>query len=298
MTFSIVARCERTKQLGVAVASHALAVGRTVPWARAGVGVVATQAMPGEWYGPRLLDGLDDGRPLREILDQELAADSGREHRQIIAVDCKGETVLHTGARCIGTAASVASPGFAVAGNMLTSRNVVAQTQVQFESSEGSLATRLVAALRGGEEAGGDIRGRQAAALIVVQSQPTGDLATDIVVDLRVDDHHDPILELSRLVELAEAHAIWRRALSDVLSGRVDAGEAAVLMRGAQEAFGSNPEPTFWEGVTLYVAGRQEEAKAIFEDLGRIDVGWINLLENLVAAGIVPAELLDDKPPG
>ena len=202
MTFSIVGRDAEARQLGVAVASKFLAVGAVVPWLEAEVGAIATQAQANTRYGPDGLALLRGGADADEALAAVLAADPGRDDRQAGIVDARGRGATHTGAKCMAWAGGRVGAGYAVQGNILSGPEVVAAMAAAFESSTGSLADRLLQALAAGDAAGGDRRGRQSAAIAVVA--PGGGYGgnDDTLVDLRVDDHVNPVPELRRLYEI------------------------------------------------------------------------------------------------
>ena len=206
VTFSIVARSADGESWGVAVASKFLAVGSVVPAAVAGIGAVATQALANVTYKGLALSHLDDGATAQVALDRLLEEDEGREHRQVGIVDCDGGAASHTGAECIDWAGGYVGPGVAVQGNILAGPEVVDAMRAAWESSaaEPTLARRLLLALRAGDAAGGDSRGRQSAALLVVQDGAGYEGGDDIAVDLRIDDHADPCAELARLLDLNE----------------------------------------------------------------------------------------------
>lgn len=204
MTFSIVARSADGQSWGVAVASKFLAVGSAVPAAVAGVGAIATQAWANVAYKGIALAHLDEGATAAIALQRLLDEDDGRDHRQVGIVDVDGQAASHTGASCLEWAGGVTGDGYAIQGNILTGEEVVAAMQAAFVASdeEAPLAHRLMAALRAGDAAGGDARGRQSAALLVVRDEAGFDGRDDIEVDLRVDDHTSPIDELERLLGL------------------------------------------------------------------------------------------------
>ena len=206
MTFSIVARSDDGESWGVAVASKFLAVGSAVPAAVAGVGAIATQAAANVAYKGEALAHLDEGATAEVALQRLLDDDEGREHRQVGIVDLDGGAATHTGSECYDWAGGVTGPGFAIQGNILTGPEVVEAMRVAYEASAGEpLERRLLAAMRAGDAAGGDRRGRQSAALLVVRDGAGYDGNDDIAVDLRVDDHAAPLAELRRLL------ALWRR---------------------------------------------------------------------------------------
>jgi uncharacterized Ntn-hydrolase superfamily protein len=208
MTFSIVARSEDGESWGVAVASKFLAVGSAVPAARAGAGAVATQAWANVAYKERAITLLDHDATAEVTLALLLETDQGREHRQVGIVDAQGNAATHTGEECLHWAGGRTGPGVAVQGNILVGPEVVEAMLATWERSDGTLARRLLAALRAGDAAGGDARGRQSAALYVVREGAGYDGRDDVAVDLRVDDHADPCGELERLVDLHEWYLV------------------------------------------------------------------------------------------
>lgn len=201
-TFSIAAFDPETDSLGVAVQSKFLAVGAVVPWARAGVGAVATQAMANFNYGPRGLDLMAQGRTAEETVERLTSADEGRDHRQLGVVDASGRAATFTGPGCFDWAGGVTGDHYAAQGNILVGRETVDAMAGAYEGTEGDLAARLLAALDAGQDAGGDSRGRQSAALLVVREDGGYGGDNDHVIDLRVDDHPDPIKELIRIRDL------------------------------------------------------------------------------------------------
>jgi len=201
-TFSIVAWDPETGDLGVAVQSKFLAVGAVVPWARAGVGAVATQAWANTTYGPEGLALMEQGLRAQEALDRLIAADDDAAHRQVGLVDAKGEAATFTGSECLPWAGGRTGPGYACQGNILVNEDTVVAMAETFEATKGGLWDRLVAALAAGQEAGGDSRGQQSAALLVVREKGGYGGRNDRFIDLRVDDHPAPIDELQRLLEL------------------------------------------------------------------------------------------------
>jgi uncharacterized Ntn-hydrolase superfamily protein len=208
MTFSVVARDPGTGQLGVAVATCTLAVGRAAPWARAGVGAVATQASSQRGYGPRLLARLAAGSEAGAALGELLAADPDAGQRQVAVVGAGGPPAAWTGGECLPACGHVTGADFAAQGNMLASRSVVPSLAEGYATAAGpDLAARLVAGLCAGQDAGGDLRGRQSAALLVVSPDRDDEAPWDgVLVDLRVDDAPDPLGELARLLRLQRAY--------------------------------------------------------------------------------------------
>ncbi|MFN4257900.1 MAG: DUF1028 domain-containing protein [Gemmataceae bacterium] len=199
-TFSIVAYDPEAKEWGVGVASKYLAVGNAVPFAHAGVGAVATQSYVNVTYGPRGLELLAEGKTPQEVLDTLTAADKGKEFRQVGIIDAQGRTAHFTGAKCVPWAGAKAGKNYSCQGNLLTGPEVVDKMAETFETSKGPLAWRLMAALQAGEQAGGDKRGKQSAAILVVRDRAGPNGLSDRYIDLRVDDHDEPLAELARIL--------------------------------------------------------------------------------------------------
>ena len=220
-TFSIVACDPSTSEVGVAVQSKFLSVGSAVPWAIGGVGAIATQAWANTTYGPRGLALLQEGKAPDEVVLWLTDSDEHRDERQLGIVDATGRSATYTGARCMDWAGGIAGTNFAAQGNILAGKGVVDALASAFQQSQGHLADRLIAALRAGQAAGGDRRGKQSAALYI--AKPGGGYAgfNDRYIDLRVDDHPDPIEELARILELHKLY-YFRAEPQDVLT--IDAG--------------------------------------------------------------------------
>jgi uncharacterized Ntn-hydrolase superfamily protein len=260
-TFSIVAFDSATGDLGVAVQSKFFAVGSVVPYAQAGVGAVATQASGNTSYGPRGLELLAAGRPVAAVLDSLLANDQGRETRQVGIVDARGNAIAHTGKECQKWAGHRTGRGYTVQGNILAGEAVVVAMERGFlNAPPGPLGGRLVAALEAGQEAGGDSRGQQSAALLVVRAKGGYGGFNDRYCDLRVDDHVAPIAELKRLYTLWLPNALILDGykLADV--GRTD--EAVKLGEAAIAADPASPEGYYHTACYLSRAGRAEAGLA------------------------------------
>jgi len=249
MTFSIVARSADGESWGVAVASKFLAVGSAVPAAVAGVGAIATQADANVAYKGLALAHLDDGATASVALTRLLEEDEGRDHRQVGIVDVEGGAATHTGRACIDWAGGETGEGYCVQGNCLAGEDVVLAMVAAWEASSPDLplAHRLLAALTAGDEAGGDKRGRQSAALLVVREGAGYGGGDDIAVDLRVDDHAAPIPELARLLDLSDLY----------LTASTDAEKLPVTeeLRAELEAFAQaqgHPDFNEWVGTENY----------------------------------------------
>jgi uncharacterized Ntn-hydrolase superfamily protein len=250
VTYSIVARDPDSGELGVAVQSHWFSVGPIVPWAAPGVGAVATQANVEVAYGPRALALLRDGADPEQALGQLVSEDPGAAGRQVAVVDAAGRVAAHTGEACVAFAGHVTGDGVSCQANIMASDRVWPAMLEAFTATNGKLTGRLLAALDAAELAGGDMRGRQSAAILVVPAE--GEVWRR-VVSLRVEDHPDPLPELRRLVKLHEAYSLASRADELVNDGRHD--EAAELYRRASELAPDNHELRFWAGLGTAQAG-------------------------------------------
>ena len=263
-------------ELGVAVQSHWFSVGRLCAFARPGVGAVATQSVVEPAYGPRALDRIAGGEGAPGVLEALLAEDPLARLRQVAVVDAAGGVAAHTGADCIAHAGHVTGDSFSCQANMMA-RDTVPQAMAEaFTAAQGDLAERLVAALDGAERAGGDIRGRQSAALLV--AGPSGEpWATK--VDLRVDDHGDPIGELKRLHRLHRAYALATEA--DELLGAERPDEAGPLYRAASEIAPESDELLFWAGLSIAHAGDLDEGVEAVRRAAVVNPDWLVLLDRL-----------------
>jgi uncharacterized Ntn-hydrolase superfamily protein len=264
-TFSIVAADPEAREVGVAVASRFFAVGTVVPWARADVGAVATQAYANTTYGPRGLDLLGKGLTPEETLEVLLRQDEGRDRRQVGVVGADGSSATRTGPGCTAWAGGRHGPGYAVQGNILTGEDVVAAMERRFLETEGQpLAERLLEALVAGDAAGGDSRGRQSAALLVAREGGGYNGFTDRAIDIRVDDHPDPLGELVRLTRYALVNDSWNRGWTAFTEKRFP--EALRWQKRtaemAQETPGMLPEVLYDLAVILEANGMSEEALA------------------------------------
>jgi uncharacterized Ntn-hydrolase superfamily protein len=284
-TFSIVARDPASGLMGVAVESHWFSVGSVVTWAEAGVGAVATQALVEISHGPLGLDLMRGGRSAAEALRALLAADEGRDLRQVALVDSDGCVATHTGERCIADAGHEIGEGFSVQANMMATPDVWPAMAHAYRTSTGDLAERMLAALEAGQAAGGDIRGRQSAAILIVEADSTGRPWTDTAMELRVEDHPEPIQELRRLVTLHRAYEHMNRG--DDLLGAHRVGEALAEYSTAAQMAPEIEELPFWHAVTLADLGRVDEALPIFRRVFAVNADWATLVQRLPAAGLL-----------
>ena len=275
-TYSIVAHDAATGELGAAVQSHWFSVGSLCTWARPGVGAVATQSVVEPAYGPGLLDRLAAGAVPGAALQTMLAADELARLRQVAVVDARGAAATHTGPDCIAHAGHVSGEGFSCQANMMAGETVPGAMAAAYDAAAGDLADRLLAALEGAEAAGGDVRGRQSAALLVVPARAE---AWRWRVDLRVEDHPDPIAELDRLLALQRAYGLAGEA--DTLMGEGRAQEAGGLYRRAAELAPASDELLFWSGLAIAHTGDLEAGAKVVAAAAGIHPGWRVLLERL-----------------
>jgi uncharacterized Ntn-hydrolase superfamily protein len=291
-TYSIVARDPATGEMGVAVQSHWFSVGSIVTWAEAGVGVVATQSLADPAYGSKGLELMRQGVPAAKALAQLVAADPGNKGRQVAMLDATGRVDAYTGSGAIAAAGHHVGAQYSVQANMMGKPSVWPAMAKAFESTRGPLADRLVAALEAAEREGGDIRGRQSAALIVVKAKGSGKpwVGADRTYDLRVDDHPEPIAELKRLVRLQKAYTHANRG--DELMNEKKVEEALKEYAASAQLAPEIVELPFWQAVTLASIGKEAEAAPIFRAVFAKEPIWAELLARLPAAGLFP----DDKP--
>jgi uncharacterized Ntn-hydrolase superfamily protein len=285
-TYSIVARDATTGELGVAVQSHWFSVGTSVAWAEAGVGAVATQSFIDPSYGPLGLALMRAGRSAPDALKGLIAADEGRDVRQVAMVDATGRVAAYTGARCIPAAGDRVGSGFSVQANLMEKDTVWPAMAKAFEAARGDLAERMLAALDAAEAQGGDIRGRQSAALLVVKGVSSGRPWQDKLFDLRVEDHAAPLVELRRLVGLQRAYNLMNEG-DLAVEKKDDAG--ALKAYGAAEALvPDNAEMAYWHAVALVNMGRVDESLPIFAKAFRLHPKWRDLTPRLPKAGLLP----------
>jgi uncharacterized Ntn-hydrolase superfamily protein len=285
-TFSIVARDPATGELGVAVQSHWFSVGPIVAWAEAGIGAVATQSFVDPSYGKNGLDLMRAGKSAPDTLKELLAKDEGREVRQVAMIDAQGRVEAWTGKNDIQAAGHIVGTNFSVQANLMLNDKVWPAMARAFENAKGDLAERMLAALDAAQAAGGDIRGRQSAAMIVVTGKPTGQAWKDRIFDLRVDDSPEPLVELRRLVKLQRAY------------NHMNAGDLAVEKKdneGALREYGAaeklvpeNAEMIYWHAVALVNMGRVEESLPLFRRVFAMDRNWITLTPRLPKSGLLP----------
>ncbi len=285
-TYSIVARDPATGELGVAVQSHWFSVGTAVPFAEAGVGAVATQSFVDSAYGPLGLELMRAGRSAPEALRGLLAADEHGEVRQVAMIDAQGRVAAHTGKKCIAAAGNQVGENYSAQANLMDKPSVWPAMAKAFESAQGDLTDRLLAALEAAQREGGDIRGQQSAAIVVVSGKPTGRPWVDRKVDLRVEDHPDPLGELRRLIKVRRAYD--RMDAGDGCATKKDWDCAAREYGAAEKILPEQMEVVFWHAVTLVTGGRTDEALPLFRKVFAREPKWAELVERLPAADLLP----------
>ena len=284
-TYSIVAYDETTGELGVAVQSHWFSVGTVVPWAKAGVGAVATQSIAEPSYGPKGLALMEDGVPANEALQSLLSKDSGANVRQIGMVDAQGNVGAHTGSRCIRYAGHKVGKHYSVQANIMENSTVTNAMSKAFENAKGDLAERMLIALEAAEQEGGDLRGKQSAALLVVSGAPTGNAWKDRVVDIQIGDHKDPLGELRRLLNISKAYHHAQKG-----DEYMEKDEMALALQEyslAANLYPENPELPFWTAVTLAQTGELEKALPIFKDVFSKNESLRELIPRIVESGFL-----------
>jgi uncharacterized Ntn-hydrolase superfamily protein len=285
-TYSIVARDSVTGDLGVAVQSHWFSVGSVVTWAEAGVGAVATQSFVDPSYGPLGLDLMRTGKTASEALAGLVAIDEGRDVRQVAMIDVRGNVAAHTGKKCIEGAGHVVGGQFSVQANLMLNDRVWPAMAEAYGKARGDLADRMLAALDAAQAAGGDIRGKQSAAILIVKGTSTGRSWADRVMELRVEDHPEPLAELRRLVRVHRAYDHMNRGDLAVEHGDIE--EALREYGAAQDLFPENIEMKFWTAVSLAGVGRVEESLPMFRTIFVQDMNWATLIQRLPASGVLP----------
>jgi uncharacterized Ntn-hydrolase superfamily protein len=289
MTYSIVARDQKTGEFGVAVQSHYFQVGPVVPWAAAGVGAVATQSMVNVSYGPLGLDLLRAGYTAEQALKALTAGDPQADVRQCAIVDAAGNVAAHTGAKCIPAAGHRMGDGFSCQANLMEKDTVWDAMAAAYTSTKAPLAERMMAALEAAEAEGGDIRGKQSAAMLVVSGKPTGRSWEERVIELRVEDAADPLAELRRLLRIKRAYMTANEA--DQIE---ESGDKAGAIAKVQEAMDLAPELIelrFWAGLTLAQGGDLDGGVKLIGEAVRIDRRWLETIQRLVAVDRVAKDL-------
>lgn len=285
-TYSIVAYDPETGQLGVAVQSHWFSVGTAVPWVESGVGAVATQSFVEVSYGPLGLDLMRAGKNAEEALSALVQVDKNEDVRQVAVVDAQGRAAAHTGKNCIPEAGHFIGDGFSCQANLMLKNTVWDAMAEAFQDTEGVLADRLVAALEAAQKEGGDIRGKQSAALIVVKGEGSGVWWKDRLFDLRIEDHPAPVRELKRLLNLNKAYNYMNQGDEYLTDNKVE--EAMKAYTEAMKMCPENAEMIFWPAVTMASTGQVEKSLPLFRKVFSMDENWAILLPRLSKVGQFP----------
>ena len=298
-TYSIIARDPDTGQLGGAVQTHQMAVGRLIPYLRAGVGAVASQSLVNLRYNALALTMLEEGIPTERIITALTASDSNATRRQVAVLNNDGDAAAFTGEGCIREFGHFVGEGYSVQANMMTNPTVIDAMRLAFEAAEGDLAHRMLAALYAAQAEDGDIRGKQSAALKVV----SGDRATpewESVYDLRVDDHATPVKELARLVTMRYAQLVDADGHQQLAQGNLDA--ALTTWERARNLVPSQEEPAFWQAVTLADTNLTDDALRLAADIFNTAMQhdnrrehWLDLIRRLQDNGLIQRERAGDE---
>jgi uncharacterized Ntn-hydrolase superfamily protein len=285
-TYSIVAVDKATGEMGAAVQSHWFSVGSIVTWAESGVGAICTQSFVEASYGPLGLELMRAGKSPEEALAGLLQADKHEDVRQVAMVDTQGRVAAHTGKNCIPEAGHYLGDGFSCQANLMLKNTVWQAMARAFESTKGELADRLMAALEAAEAEGGDIRGKQSAAIIVVKGKTSGVWWKDRLYDLRVEDSPAPLPELKRLIRLTKAYNSMNSGDELMTENKVE--EAMKAYVKAMEMFPDNAEMVFWPAVTMASIGKVEESLPLFKKVFAMDYNWAILVPRLPQVGQLP----------
>ncbi len=289
-TYSIVARDTVTGDMGVAVQSHWFSVGSIVSWGKAGVGVVATQSFVNPSFGPRGLSLLENGLTPKMAVETLLEIDEGRDVRQLAILDVHGNVEAYTGKSCIDAAGHQVGDNFSVQANLMEKNTVWPAMAAAFKNSSGSLAERMLSAMEAAQNEGGDIRGKQSVAILVVKGKSTGNSWEDRIVDLRIEDHDNPLKEMRRILNIHKAYDFMNKGDLAVEVGNNDL--AKEHYQKAQKLNPDNLEMKYWYAITLANNGELEEAKTIFKEIFKQNNQWKVLIPRLVKPKLL---LVSDK---
>jgi uncharacterized Ntn-hydrolase superfamily protein len=279
-TFSIVARDPVTGEMAVGVQSHWFSVGTAVPWGEAGVGVVATQSFVNKSYGIKGLELMKKGKTAPQALKELLLLDDGREVRQVAMLDSNGNVDSYTGKSCIDYARNIVGKNYSVQSNMMLTDKVCTAMAKAFENSVGKpLAERVLLSLQAAQSVGGDIRGKQSAAILVVAGHSTGQPWNDRLIDLRVDDNDKPLVELDRLLRLYRAYEHMDKG--DLATEKNDMKLAMEEYGAAMKMFPKNLEMQYWTAITLANNKRVKEAGVLLQKIYKEDANWRELTRRL-----------------
>ncbi len=287
-TFSIVARDSISGEIGVAVQSHWFSVGSVVSWAEAGVGAVATQSLAEISYGPLGLDLMRAGKTAEQALRALLEADEHPEWRQVAMIDVSGNVAVHTGEKCIAEAGHIKGAQYSVQANLMEKKAVWPAMAAAYENAKGGLADRMLAALEAAQKEGGDIRGSQSAAILIVKPVSSGAPYRDRIVDLRVEDNAHPVRELKRLMGLNKAYNLMNEGDENIAGGNMKA--ALDSYYAAMKLAPDVTELKFWAAVSMFTEGNETKALEYFREVFEAEKRWVEVAGRLPAAGLLPAD--------
>lgn len=287
-TYSIVARDAATGQLGVAVQSHWFSVGPLVPWAEAGVGAIATQSFVNPAYGRDGLEMMRGGKTANQTLHQLLQADDGEAVRQVAMIDANGNVAVHTGKMCIQSAGHFVGENFSVQANMMLNEEIWPAMAKAYQNANGDLADRMLAALDAAQSVGGDIRGQQSAAILIVSGTSTGEPWVDRIMDLRVEDNPEPLKELRRLVTVHRAYQHMNAG--DLAVEHGDTEKALEEYAAAEAIRPENLEMIYWHAINLANLGRLEESLPLFKRVFEGDPNWATLTPRLLKVNLLDVD--------
>jgi uncharacterized Ntn-hydrolase superfamily protein len=272
-------------EMGVAVQSHWFSVGSIVAWAEPGIGAIATQSLVNVSFGPRGLELLKSGMKPQKALQKLLNSDEGKAFRQVSIINTNGEVATHTGEKCIADASHIIGENYSVQANMMLNDKVVPAMSEAFKNSTGPLAERMIATLKAAQAAGGDIRGQQAASILIVKTESTGKIWEDRLIDLRVEDHPDAVNEIARLLKVFRAYEHMNNG--DLAIEKNDEEMALQEYNAAQKMFPDNLEMQYWTAVSLANIGQMDKALKIFKDVFDSDRNWHTLTSRIAVNGLL-----------
>ena len=291
-TYSIVAKDANTGEMAVGVQSHWFSVGTLVSWGKSGVGVVATQSFVNPSYGPNGIELMENGVSAEEALKNLTDKDEGRDFRQAAMLDVNGSVNAFTGEKCIESAGHFVGENFSVQANMMLNDKVIPAMKKAFQDNSNlPLAERIIKVFEAAESVGGDIRGKQSAALIVVGAEKTSNVWEDKKIDLRVDDSSNPIKEIKRLLKVHRAYDHMNKG--DLAIEENDMDKALSEYGKAQVLFPENHEMSFWKAIALLNNGKKEAARPILKRVFRENPNWKKLIYRLPKSGLISMEFKD-----
>ena len=285
-TFSIVARDSVTGEMGVAVQSHWFSVGSVVSWAEAGVGAVATQSFTEISYGPLGLELMKAGKTAPEALAALLSVDKNADVRQVAMVDRHGNVAVHTGTKCVAEAGHFIGKDFTTQANLMAKNTVWGAMAKAYESTQGDLLDRLMAALEAAQQEGGDIRGMQSAAILIVPGETKGTPWKEKIVDLRIEDHPQPLEEMKRLVKVHRAYEHMNAGDEKLSTNDIDGALQEYEL--ARQFYPENVEIIYWVAVTLAGSGQVEKSEPYFKDVFAQEPQWKEVTRRLPLSGLLP----------